>query len=135
MSNEQQPRSGFLQFAGFVLSGSLAFVTDVGVTKLVQAYAGWPWGVSRLVALCFAIVVAWASHRTFTFAVTARPSVAEFLKYLGVAWTAAALNYVVFLIFIWLLPDWDKAIAIGAASLVAMTFTYAGLRFGVFTKR
>jgi putative flippase GtrA len=133
--DQPPPRSGLKQLVGFVVSGSLAFVVDVAVTKLVQTFAGLPWGISRIIAIGFAMVVAWLSHRTFTFAVQARPTLTEFIKYAGVGASGAALNYVVFLILIWLLPDWDKALAIGAASIIAMAYTYLGLRFGVFTKR
>jgi putative flippase GtrA len=135
MSSGQAPRSGFLQLAGFLVSGSLAFLVDVVVTKVLAGFAGLPWGISRIIAIGVAMVVAWLCHRRLTFAVTTPISIAEFIKYAGVGWSAAALNYVVFLVFIWLLPDWDKAFAIGVASLVAMVSTYVGLRFGVFAKQ
>jgi putative flippase GtrA len=129
------PRPKLLQLAGFLVSGSLAFLVDVVVTKMLSGFAGLPWGISRIVAIGVAMVVAWLCHRRLTFAVAAPISVAEFVKYAGVGWMAAALNYAIFLIFIWLLPDWDKALAIGTASLTAMVFTYLGLRFGVFAQR
>jgi putative flippase GtrA len=130
-----QPRPKLQQLAGFLVSGSLAFLVDVVVTKVLAGFAGLPWGVSRILAISVAMVVAWACHRRLTFAVTTPASLAEFIKYAGVGWSAAALNYAIFLVFIWLLPDWDKALAIGTGSLFAMLYTYAGLRFGVFARR
>lgn len=132
MSAEPASRPKLLQLAGFVFSGSLAFVVDVAVTRLLSEHAGVPWGVSRILAISTAMVVAWACHRRLTFAVEAAPTVAEFVKYAGVAWSAAALNYVVFLGFIWLLPAWDKTLAIAVASVVAMGYSYLGMRLGVF---
>ncbi len=135
MINTPAPRPKLLQLAGFLVSGSLAFLVDVVVTKLLSGFAGLPWGISRILAIGVAMVVAWLCHRRLTFAVTTPISVPEFVKYAGVGWSAAALNYAIFLIFIWLLPDWDKAVAIGVASLVAMSYTYIGLSLGVFAKR
>ncbi len=135
MTDEPDKRSGLLHLAGFLVSGTLAFVVDVAVTKLLSEIAGVPWGVSRMIAIGIAMVVAWLCHRRLTFAVTTPISAAEFIKYAGVGWSAAVLNYLVFLAFIWLLPSIEKAFAIGTASLIAMVYTYLGLRFGVFAKR
>ena len=128
-------RSRFAQLAGFLVSGSLAFLVDVVVTKALSGFAGLPWSVSRILAIAVAMIVAWACHRRLTFAVRTAPTLDEFIRYAGVGWSAAALNYLVFLAFIWLLPNWDKAVAIGVASLVAMAYSYLGMRFGVFTQR
>lgn len=128
-------RSRLTQLAGFLVSGSLAFLVDVVVTKALSGFAGLPWGISRIIAIAVAMVVAWSCHRRLTFAVKTAPTLDEFARYASVGWSAAALNYVVFLVFIWLLPSWDKALAIGVASIVAMAYSYLGMRFGVFTKR
>ena len=134
-SSSAPPRSRLAQLAGFLVSGSLAFLVDVIVTKALSGFAGLPWSVSRILAIAVAMVVAWACHRRLTFAVKTAPTMTEFIRYAGVGWSAAALNYAVFLIFIWLLPNYDKALAIGVASIVAMAYSYLGMRFGVFTQR
>lgn len=129
------PHSRFAQLAGFLMSGSFAFLVDVIMTKALAGFAGLPWGVSRIIAIAVAMVVAWACHRRLTFAVRTAPTIAEFIRYAGVGWSAAALNYVIFLVFIWVLPNYDKALAIGVASIVAMAYSYLGMRFGVFKQK
>lgn len=135
MTPETEPRSRLEQLVGFLVSGSLAFLVDVIVTKALTGLAGLPWSISRVIAIAVAMVMAWACHRRLTFAVKTAPTFDEFVRYAGVGWSAAALNYLVFLVFIWLLPNYDKALAIGVASIIAMFYSYLGMRFGVFTRR
>jgi putative flippase GtrA len=120
---------------GFLVSGIAAFVTDAGVTKAIGLATGWPWGVCRLGGIMVAMVVAWACHRRLTFAVTAPPSAAEFGRYVALAWTTAALNYALFLSVLWLRPGTDSTLAIGVSSILAMAYSYLGMRYGVFTRR
>jgi putative flippase GtrA len=120
---------------GFVISGGLAFITDVGIAKAAHVYLGLSWPVSRLLAIAGAMVVAWAAHRTLTFAVNLPPTLREFGRYVGVAWSTAVLNYLLFLGVLWLAPGLDGTIAIGISSLFAMAYSYAGMRFGVFNRK
>jgi putative flippase GtrA len=123
------------QAAGFLVSGIAAFVTDTGVTKLVGWLTAWPWAACRIGGIMAAMVVAWACHRRLTFAVKASPSVNEFARYVALAWTTAALNYTIFLIVLWYRPGTDTTLAIAISSLIAMTYSYLGMRVGVFTRR
>jgi putative flippase GtrA len=117
---------------GFLISGILAFITDVGIAKGLNVFLGWPWPISRLLGIAGAMLVAWLAHRNLTFAVKVPPSVREFVRYAGLASSTAVLNYVIFLAVLWMLPNLDGSIAIGISSLVAMVYSYAGMRFGVF---
>jgi putative flippase GtrA len=135
MSRSLQAIANLKHVAGFLLSGTLAFITDVGVTKAVGALTAWPWGVCRLLAMVPAMLVAWACHRHLTFAVKQPPSLVEFARYITMAWSAAVLNYVLFLGVLWLWPDTDPAIAIAVSSLLAMAYSYVAMRFGVFARR
>lgn len=119
---------------GFGISGGLAFATDVGIAKACHSLLGLSWPVSRIAAIAGAMVVAWAAHRRLTFAVTAPPSIGEFLRYAGVAWSTALLNYVIFLGVLWAMPSLDGTIAIAISSIVAMVYSYAGMRYGVFRR-
>ena len=83
---------------GFLVSGGIAFAVDALVLQLLTAGLGVHPIAARLVAISLAMIAGWLMHRTFTFAVTTPPSVAEFLRYAGVAWTAAAINYGVFVL-------------------------------------
>src|ERR1700716_527926 len=80
---------------GFLVSGGTAFAVD-----------------ARAVAISLAMVAGWLMPRTFTFAVPAPPSVAEFLRYAGVAWTAAALNYGLFVAILLMRPGTEPLVAL-----------------------
>lgn len=123
---------GLSHVLGFIVSGLIALAVDVTVTKLAAVWLGLPWFASRLLAIAVAMVAAWACHRRLTFRIATPPTVGEFVAYAGMAWSAAALNYVVFLGVLWFAPALDVAIAIAAASVVAMTYSYLAMRFGVF---
>ena len=80
------------------------------------------------------MVAGWLMHRTFTFAVEARPSVAEFLRYAGVAWSASAINYGVFVLVLLAWPAVAPLAALVISSAVAMAFSYLGMRFAAFRR-
>src|SRR3981189_1317030 len=89
---------------GFLVSGGTPFAVDALVLELLTVLLGINPIAARLVAISLAMVAGWLMHRTFTFAVPTPPSVAEFLRYAGVAWTAAAVNYTVFVLIVLLRP-------------------------------
>ena len=120
---------------GFLVSGGTAFAVDALVLQLLTRVVGLHPIAARLAAISLAMVVAWLMHRTFTFVVTARPSVPEFLRYAGVAWTAAALNYGVFVLIILAYPPIEPLVALLVSSAVAMVFAYFGMRFAAFRQR
>ena len=120
---------------GFLVSGGLAFGADALVlTALTALFAIRPIP-ARFLAISVAMVVGWLSHRTLTFAVSVPPSRAEFLRYAGVQWTAAALNYGLFVLIILVRPAIVPFFAMVASSLVAMVFSYLGMRYGAFRHR
>jgi putative flippase GtrA len=90
--------------------------------------------IARLCAIALAMVVAWLSHRRLTFRVKEPASLAEFLRYVGVAWSAAALNYAIFSGMLLAFPALEPLIALVTASLASMTLAYIGMRFAAFRK-
>ena len=122
----------FRHWGGFVLAGGTAFLADSAVLMLLSRVMGIPPLAARLVAIALAMVVSWLINRSVTFPVDARPSLAEFGRFAAVAWVAAALNYAVFAGLIVLVPTMHPVLAIGIASLCAMTLSYLGMKFGVF---
>ena len=78
------------------------------------------------------MLAGWLAHRTFTFALSVPPSLAEFLRYALVGWTVAAINYGVFAAIVLMRPATEPLIALFVSSLVATVFAYAGMRYGVF---
>jgi putative flippase GtrA len=120
---------------GFLVSGGTAFAVDALVLELLTTLLGIAPILARLIAISLAMVAGWLMHRTFTFAVRARPSVAEFARYAGVAWTAAALNYGVFVAILLVSPGTEPLAALVVSSVAAMAFAYLGMRFGAFRRR
>ena len=57
------------------------------------------------------------------------------MRYAGVQWTAAALNYGLFVLIILVRPETVPFFAMVASSLVAMVFSYLGMRYGAFRHR
>jgi len=120
---------------GFLLSGGIAFSVDALLLTLLTAVFSIHPIPARLAAISIAMVAGWLSHRTFTFAVSVPPSAAEFLRYAGVQWTAAALNYGLFVLIILARPQTVPIVAMVASSLAAMVFSYLGMRFAAFRDR
>lgn len=130
--NNNHTPSPLRHWLGFLGSGTSAFIVDAGVLKVLTVGAGWPVLPSRILSISVAMVVGWLCHRTFTFAVAAPPTIAEFAKYLGVAWTASALNYALFAGILLARPQTDILVALVLAGVVAMVASYLGMRFGAF---
>ena len=116
----------------FVLSGGTAFAVDATVLQGLTALLGVPAIAARVAAIALAMVAGWLMHRTFTFVVATRPSVAEFVRYAGVAWAAAAVNYTVFVLLLLARPGTHPLVALMVSSIAAMVLAYLGMRFGAF---
>lgn len=116
----------------FLLSGGLAFLVDVSVLKLLTAVFGLHPILARLFAISIAMVVGWLAHRRFTFRVSTPPNTREFLRYAAVQWTAAALNYGIFVAIVLVWPGIEPLIAVFVSSGIVMFFSYFGMRFAAF---
>ena len=57
---------------------------------------------------------------------------AEFLRYAGMQWTVAVINYGIFVLVIVLRPQIQELFALVISSGVAMVFSYLGMRFAAF---
>lgn len=131
----QTPRHGVARhLGGFATSGAIAFMVDATVLTILTRGFGVDPFVARLAAISVAMVAGWRAHRRLTFNVKTPATFAEFLTYAAVAWTSAAVNYAAYAAVLVLRPGTDPLVALVAASLVAMTFSYLGMRFGVFRK-
>lgn len=121
-------------WGGFVASGGIAFTTDALVLTALTHWVGLSPFLARPIAIAVAMVAGWRAHRYLTFALPTRPTLQEFLGYAALAWSAAALNYAVFAAILLWRPATSNIAALAVASLVAMTFSYLGMRFGAFRK-
>jgi len=116
----------------FLLSGGAAFSVDAIVLKSLTVLLRLNPIVARLFAISLAMLVGWLAHRTFTFALRAPPSLAEFVRYALVGWSAAAVNYGLFALAIVLKPSLEPLLALVLSSLAATVFAYLGMRYGAF---
>ena len=128
-------RSPIRHGAGFVVSGLIAFSVDAAVLWALTRLGGLDPFSARLAAIGVAMIAGWLAHRRLTFNVSAPPSFAEFGRYAAVAWGAAALNYTVYAAVLLVRPATPPLAALVAATVVAMGFSYLGMRLGVFRNR
>ena len=128
------PQSLVRHGAGFVLSGVIALLIDMGVlAALTRVFTLSPI-IARPMAISCAMVAGWLCNRRFTFAVKTPPALSEFGRYATVAWGAAAVNYACFAAILLFVPMLAPEFAVVLSSLVAMAVSYVGLRYGVFAK-
>ena len=118
----------------FIASGAVAFAVDATVLELLSAGLGVHPILARPAAISLAMIAGWLMHRTYSFAVSAPPSVGEFVRYASVAWTAVAINYGLFVLILVIAPHVAPLLALTASSLPSMIFSYFGLRFAAFRK-
>lgn len=116
----------------FLFSGGLAFLIDAAVLKALTVFLDLHPIAARVVAIAVAMVAGWLAHRRFTFRLTTSPTLAEFLRYVAVGWTVAAINYAIFVAIVLVRPEIEPLYALFASSLVAMVFAYLGMRFAAF---
>lgn len=119
---------------GFLASGMIALSVDAAMLHLLTRSAGLDPFSARLLAICMAMIAGWLAHRRFTFAVATSPSLAEFLRYAAVAWSAAAINYAIYALILVVRADVPPLAALVGATIVSMCVSYLGMRFGVFAR-
>ncbi len=134
---DHDPASGLppaRHWGGFLVSGAVAFTVDGSVMEMGVRLLGLPTLVARLAGVTCAMLVAWMCHRTLTFALTTKPSLAELARYVAAASTTALINYGVFAALIVGWPDMPRLAALVVASCLATIFAYLSMRYGVFRR-
>jgi putative flippase GtrA len=134
-SGGSAPQSTLRHGAAFLGSGLVALAVDMGMLSLLTRGVGMSAFVARPIGIFTAMVAGWLCHRTFTFVVEGRPTLAEFVRYATVAWSASALNYAIYAGILNFAPTVAPEAALFGSSLITMVFSYFGFRFGVFAKR
>jgi putative flippase GtrA len=134
-NESDSPQSPLQHWLGFAVSGTIAFGVDALVLKVLTRLLGLSAPIARIAAISLAMCAGWLAHRRWTFVVKEPPSLAEFLRYVGVAWSAAAVNYVVFVVVLLARPVTEPLAALMVSSCAAMAFAYLGMRFAAFRRR
>ena len=123
-------RHGF----GFLLSGTIAFLVDAGVLETGVRLLGADPLLARIAAISAAVFCGWLAHRRFTFAITARPTLGELVRYALAGSVAALINYSLFALQLLCIPGIPRLIALTFASAGAMIFSYIAMRYSVFRR-
>ena len=117
---------------GFLASGVISLLVDMGVTSLMTRGLGLSPFIARLIGIAVAMVVAWQCHRRLTFAVSTPSTAAEFAKFAAVASTSVVVNYLLYALVLVVVPTTAPEVALTVSALGSMFVTYFGMRFGVF---
>ncbi len=121
------------KLAKFVVAGGVGFAVDAGLLWLLLE-AGLPSLPARLLSLALALLTTWRINRRFAFRTEGRGSVGEFAKYLSVGLSTSVLNYLSFAALV-VLAQVPPLVALAAASLLALTFSFLGYDRFVFGER
>jgi putative flippase GtrA len=116
----------------FLICGGISVAVDAVILKMLIGFLGLHPLLARLFSISIAMTAGWMSHRTFTFALTTPPTVAEFLRYVAVGWGVSAVNYGLFAAIMLVWPATEPLVALFASAFVAMFFAYFGMRFAAF---
>ena len=134
VSEPRPGTAGVRHWLGFAVSGLISFAVDSGLLYLLtRAFSLSPF-LARPIAIGCAMTAGFLAHRRLTFAMTGSPTLAEFIRFVAVAWSASVVNYAIFAgILLWR-PATEPLLALIAATTLSMVVSYVGFRFGVFRK-
>lgn len=121
-------------YGGFLVAGGSAFLTDVAVFQALVAIAGLGLLVARFLSISTAMVVSFLINRRLTFRMPGPPRLAEFLRFVAVAWLSSGFNFVIFAAVMFARPQTAPTIAIVIATAISMITSYLGMRLAVFHK-
>lgn len=118
----------------FVIAGSAGFLTDAGVLSLMLAFTPVGPFVARVFAIATAMGVTYLINRSMTFGRSNRPVAEEGARYVFVGLIGALVNYAIYAALLLSFPEIQPVIALTAASLAAMLFSFVGYSRFVFRR-
>ena len=116
----------------FALVGGAGFLVDAGMLALLLHVSPLGPFSARIVAIAAAMLVTFWLNRTFTFGRSDRSLAVEGTRYGGVGISAALLNYAVYAVILLVFPAVWPVLAVAAASVVAMVWSFLGYSRFVF---
>jgi putative flippase GtrA len=121
------------EFFRFVVVGCLGFVLDAGVV-FVLSEAGVSAVLARIPALAAAIFTTWILNRTLTFRVNAPKSRGEIVRYIAVALSSAALNFLLYAALVVMMGVWP-VIAVAVSTIALLLYSFFGYQRFAFGPR
>lgn len=116
----------------FGIAGTSGFITDAGLLHLMITYTQIGPYIARVLSIAAAMIVTWQINRTFTFGKSGRSVTDEGVRYGFIGLLGALLNYIIYATLIFTIPVLQPVVAVIAASLGAMLFSYFGYSRFVF---
>lgn len=126
------------EFARFLIIGTIGFIVDASVLKLLVAFAHMDLYSGRLVSYVTAASGNWMLNRHFTFkAAGSHSPVRQWLKYLGANGIGFAFNYSTYaaLITYVAVAKAHPVLGVAAGSLAGLSFNFTVNKFWVFHAR
>ena len=122
------------QFARFCVVGTIGFVVDAGILQALVSGLGADPYAARVASFLAAASVTWWLNRRFTFAVSARPSRSEWVRYVGFMVLGALANYGAYAIAITVseLVRANLWLGVALGSLCGLAINFATSRAFVF---
>lgn len=118
----------------FVFAGGIGFVADAVVLAMLLATTPLgPFG-ARLISIGVALTTTWLLNRHLTFEPSSRRVAVEGARYGGVGIATSMVNYLAYSLILLAVPAMPPLLALGVASLVAMTLSFLGYSRFVFDK-
>lgn len=123
--------------AWFGCAGGGAAIINVGLLHLMVNYLDWSPLIAQPPCVVIAMTWSWWINRAYTFRVTKRPTIREYLEYMLSMLMASLTNYGVFFVCIVFVPLCQAypEIALVPATIVSMFVTYFGAKLYVFAPK
>ena len=126
------------RFTKFVLAGGVGFLVEAGIITWLVSGLNINIFHARAVSFSVAVTLTWAINRNFAFAgLQMKQKGREYSAYLLVQVVGAALNLVVFVIFIAVYPQFraTPVIPLATGAAVALSFNFGASGAWVFNDR
>ncbi|WP_117193044.1 GtrA family protein [Rhizobium terrae] len=123
------------QLFWFLLAGGGGFLIDAGLTHVLIGAAGLNPFPARVPAIAAAMAFTWFVNRSRTFGKSPHSLAVEGFRYWVVGITSAVINYAVYAMLIYRTPFLQPIIAVIAASIAAMAYSFFGYSRFVFRHR
>lgn len=116
----------------FITVGGTGFAVDAAVLKmlLISGLTG-PFS-ARIFSIALAGLVTWQLNRNFTFAPSGDSQLNEAARYGSVVAISSSINYVIYAGLLLAIPSLEPLLALVAASIGAMVFSFVGYDRFVF---
>lgn len=128
-------RARVKQLLSFLVAGTSGFLTDAGLLHVLITYTAVGPYIGRIISIATAMFVTWQINRNMTFEKASHSTRDEGIRYAFIGILSALLNYAVYATLIFTMPLIQPLVAVVAACLAAMGFSYFGYSRFVFGQK